>query len=86
MNVQKVLIKYSGEAYEFDVSELDMSASNPSDAEVRQAVVLALHQRHSLEVDNLNEYVVVPPQDERNSGQHDAKTVINLMPDATYGK
>lgn len=85
MNVQKVTVKYGGEPYEFDVSELDMSPVNPSDQEVRDAIIGALSHRHGITVANLNEFVVVPPQDERNAGEHDAKTVLNLMPDATYG-
>ena len=49
----KVLVKFGGRAREFVLGELDLAnPSNPTDAELKAALCLAL------EIDNLNEYVV----------------------------
>lgn len=80
MNVAAVTIKYNGEFHEFPVESLDFNPQNPSDAAVLAAV------RGALSAETLNGFVVDPPEVERNTGQHDTKTVINIRPTATYGK
>ena len=85
MNVQKVLIKYDGELYEFDIDDLDMPSTNPTDLEVKNSVIGSLSRKYNVTLESLAEYVVVPKEEDRNSGLHDTKTVINIMPDATYG-
>ena len=79
MNVERVTIKYDGQYSEFQAGDLDMSPTNPSDAEATTAVIA------QLDIDNLTGYVVDPPETERNSGQHDDKTVLNVRPTASYG-
>lgn len=79
MNVQTVTIKYNGEYHEFQAADLDMSQTNPADREVLNAIMVRLN------INDLTGFVVDPPENERNLGQHDTKTVLNVRPTATYG-
>lgn len=80
MQVEKILVKYEGGVTQLDVVNdgLDMGQTNPSDEEVMNAVM------QKTEIDNLDGYVVDPPQAERNAGQHETITVLNIRPSAHY--
>lgn len=80
----RITIKYSGHYKEWPLSDLDISSENPSDEEIRDAVMLRL-DHDGLPVTALDGYVVDPPEEERLAGQHNDKTVLNIRPSATYG-
>ncbi len=91
MAFERITIKYGGNYHEWGndqqpLTDLDIPlAANGAleegidDESVKTAVMVAL------DAPNLEGYVVDPPQDERDRGEHGEKTVLNLRPTATYG-
>ena len=82
MNVETVTIKYDGEFHEFSVSDLDLTPDNPTDNDVKTAIIARLDLSG---LSSLDGFVVDPPEAERTAGSHAEKTVLNIRPTATYG-
>lgn len=87
---EKVSVKFSGEYFEFSVSELDVDPNNLNDSSLKLAVASMIrdvfaNRGQSIPLPNLNGFVVDPPEDERLQGMHNDKTVLNLRPSAVLG-
>jgi hypothetical protein len=87
---EKVSVKFSGEYFEFSVSDLDVDPNNLNDSSLKQAVAVKIRDVYSdrgqsIALPNLNGFVVDPPEDERLQGMHNDKTVLNLRPSAVLG-
>ncbi len=89
---ERITIKYAGNYYEWGneqrpLTELDVPVSPDglsledgiSDESIKTALMAALG------APNLDGFVVDPPQEERQRGEHAEKTVLNLRPPAIWG-
>ncbi len=82
---ERVTIKYDGRFYEFAMADLDLpDAASPTDADIQTAVIGRL-AAEGVPSANLAGFVIDPPESERQSGEHDSKTVLNIRPTATFG-
>lgn len=79
----KVTVKYDGNFYELNVSDMDVP-EQPTDNQIKNAVASEIENRTGSRP-NLASYVVYPTETERLSGMHNDKEVLNISPVAQLG-
>lgn len=80
----KVIAKYDGNYYELELSQLDVPSENPTDNHIKNAVAAEIENRSGTRP-NFASYVVYPSENERNSGLHNDKEILNISPVAQLG-
>lgn len=79
----KVTVKYDGNFYEMNVSDIDVP-EQPTDNQIKNAVSAEIENRIGTRP-NFANYVVYPAENERLSGMHNDKEVLNISPSAVLG-
>ena len=69
---EKVAVKFNGDYYEFDVTNLDLDPNNLTDEAIKSAVGVAIREVFSsrgetISTPNFAGFVVDPPFNERNA-------------------